>query len=449
MAVITKHYKYKTSEILWLDNLPEHWEVKRLKNKIISNIGGDWGAEPESKQEGINVAVLRVADLDGIYFSLENPTIRKIKQHSVNSRRITNSSLVIEKSGGGEKQLVGRVGLPKGLNYEAICSNFMSNITFDNTVELKFVNYLFSFLYESKLNFPFVQQTTGIQNLNVGYYLMTKVGFPPLIEQKAISNYLDRVVSQLDKIIALKKEQLDIIGKNYLSKVQEVTTKGFDPSAKLQSIDSEWIDGVPEHWKVKRVKRVCNIFRGKFTHRPRNDPMYYGGEYPFIQTGNVSNSKKYIESYSQTLNELGLSVSQMFPSGTLCMTIAANIGDLSILKFDACFPDSIVGFSPNADINLDFLYYQFEAIKQDFFSTAIITTQMNLNIVRIGNVFCYIPPLKEQDEIVRYIANYSEKIEKQKSNVFSQIEILKKYRKSLIHECVTGKKQVCDPYIKE
>ena len=82
---------------------------------------------------------------------------------------------------------------------------------------------------------------------------------------------------------------------------------------------------------VKSIKRVTEIIRGKFSHRPRNDPAFYNGQYPFIQTGNVTNAQKYIISYSQTLNEKGYAVSKEFPAGTLTMTIAANIADVAIL----------------------------------------------------------------------------------------------------------------------
>jgi len=137
-----------------------------------------------------------------------------------------------------------------------------------------------------------------------------------------------------------------------------------------------------------------------------------------------------------------LSVSELFPSGTLTMTIAANIGDVAILTFDACFPDSIVGFKPGYKMDLEFMYYLFLGIRQDFLSTAIVTTQMNLNITRIGDVNCYVPPLVEQREIVSHLEKLSSMTRNLQSKVKNQISALQRYRKGLIHECVTGKKQV-------
>ena len=139
--------------------------------------------------------------------------------------------------------------------------------------------------------------------------------------------------------------------------ISHAVTKGLDPSVPMKDSGVEWLGEIPTHWNAKKVKYFATILRGKFSHRPRNDPRFYGGEYPFVQTGDVANAEKYIKKYSQTLNDEGLKVSKEFPSGTLVMTIAANIGDMAILNFDACFPDSIVGFVPRDDVNLNFLYY--------------------------------------------------------------------------------------------
>lgn len=439
-----KEYTYKDTGIEWLGEIPEHWKVDRIKDKTTNVIGGDWGDDPTSDEEGKVVVVLRVADLDGIYFNYDDPTYRKISDTSWKSRKIDGRTLLIEKSGGGENQNVGRVGFPKGLSEEAICSNFMALIKLEETVDLRFFNYTFNNLYNNDLNYPFVQQTTGIQNLNVGYYLTTKIPLPSPPEQKAIADYLDTACQKIDRMIKLKEKQIEKIEEHFKQRVYEATTKGLKESVEFKKVNSEWIGEIPAHWEVKKIKRFCKIFRGKFTHRPRNDPDYYNGEYPFIQTGSVTNAGKYINEYTQTLNEKGLSVSELFPSGTLTMTIAANIGDVAILNFEACFPDSVVGFKPDHNMNIEYLFYLFKAIRQDFLSTAIVTTQLNLNIVRIGNVEGFKPPLPEQKEIVNRLNSLARNNTEMKERLKNQINILKNYRKSLIHECVTGKKKVFD-----
>ena len=102
-------------------------------------------------------------------------------------------------------------------------------------------------------------------------------------------------------------------------------------------------------WKIKRINQLGEISRGRSRHRPRDDKSLYGGEYPFVQTGDVKASEFYLIKYSQTYNEKGLAQSKLWKKGTLCITIAANIAETAILDIDACFPDSIVGFIPFDD----------------------------------------------------------------------------------------------------
>lgn len=138
--------------------------------------------------------------------------------------------------------------------------------------------------------------------------------------------------------------------------ISHAVTKGLDSNTPMKDSGIEWLGEIPTHWEVKPIKYLSHILRGKFTHRPRNDPRFYDGLYPFIQTGNIASAGKYITDYQQTLNALGYAVSKEFPAGTFVLSIAAHIGDVAILGFPACFPDSIVGLVPKNIIYLDCVY---------------------------------------------------------------------------------------------
>jgi len=214
----------KPSGVQWIGDIPSGWKVDRIKDKTTLVMGGDWGDDPESESDGENVICLRVADLDDIYFSYENLTIRKIKNSSLKNRKVNEKTILLEKSGGGEKQLVGRAGLPMNLKETAVCSNFMAKIDFDESVDLNYVNYLFSSLYNQNLNYPFVQQTTGIQNLNVTYYLCLPVAFPPLTEQKAIAEYLDKETAKIETLKQNIKKQIEKLKEYKKSLIYECVT---------------------------------------------------------------------------------------------------------------------------------------------------------------------------------------------------------------------------------
>ena len=194
---------------------------------------------------------------------------------------------------------------------------------------------------------------------------------------------------------------------------------------------------------VKKIKYVTQISRGLFGYRPRNAAFLYDGPYPFIQTGDVARANHYITEYKQTLSEEGKKVSRLFPKGTLTMTIAANVGDVSILGFDAYFPDSVLGFIPYDKYSSEYLYYIFSAMKEEFVLNAISNTQLNLNVERVKEL--YIPVLEDveqQKKLIDYLDSKTEKIDEMISEKQSLIEDLEAYKKSLIYEVVTGKRKV-------
>jgi type I restriction enzyme S subunit len=266
-----------------------------------------------------------------------------------------------------------------------------------------------------------------------------RTGIPSLAEQQNIAAFLDWKTEQIDALIAKKKELMEKLKEKRLAVIIQAVTKGLNPAARMRDSGIPWIGTVPTHWGVKPVKYLTKILRGQFSHRPRNDPAFYDGEYPFVQTGDIARAGKYVTEYSQTLNERGLSVSRQFPAGTLVMTIAANIGDMAIIDFPACFPDSIVGFIPEADIDLDFLYYMFIAMKQRLMMTAVLNTQLNLNIDRISSIETVAPPHDEQKNIVALLDKEMERSELLMNAAESAIARLTEYRTALITAATTGK----------
>ena len=298
---------------------------------------------------------------------------------------------------------------------------------------------------------PYVENlslhVTGIrQGQNIDYEKLSRshLPHPPLTEQHAIVRYLDYVDRRIRRYVNAKRKLIALLGEEKQAIVNKAVTRGVDDNVRLKPSGVEWLGDVPGHWEVRRLSQVSGILRGKFTHRPRNDPSLYGGPYPFIQTGDVAGASKMIMRYGQTLNEQGLAVSTMFPRGTLVMTIAANIGDVAILSFDACFPDSVVGLVPSKNVHRDHLYYLFRAMKGEFLREAPVNTQGNLNIDRIGSRKVAIPPLFEQADIIKCLDKATADIDSAIARAGRQIDLLQEYRTRLVADVVTGKVDVRD-----
>ena len=195
------------------------------------------------------------------------------------------------------------------------------------------------------------------------------------------------------------------------------------------------IHNIPAHWVEKRVKDIAILERGKFTHRPRNDPQMYDGIYPFIQTGDIAQANKYIMVYKQTLNDNGIKVSKKFKKGTLLMAIAANIGDVAIVKFDTYFPDSIVAIKPYKSDN-NYLFYLFSTTKNELNRIKITNTQDNLNLERLNSLVKFVPPLPEQKSISKYLHTKSEQIDQKIKLLIKKSAKYSELKQSLINETV-------------
>jgi type I restriction enzyme S subunit len=303
--------------------------------------------------------------------------------------------------------------------------------------ELSVPRFLFWCL--KQMNLGRHSQTAAQPGLSVDFVQKLTAVVPPIAEQQQIADFLDWKTGQIDRLIAKKRSLLAALAEQRMAVITSAVTRGLDPTAPLKDSGIPWLGKVPKHWELTRVKFMTQILRGKFTHRPRNDPRFYDGEYPFVQTGDIARASKYVKSYSQTLNELGLSVSKQFPAGTLVMTIAANIGDMAIIDFDACFPDSIVGFVPESDVDLNYLYFLFVAMKQRLMMTAVLNTQLNLNVDRIASIEGVKPSLPEQMAIVEHLTAELKKVDSIVKTITSAIDRLTEYRTALVTAATTGK----------
>ncbi|MCX6030892.1 MAG: N-6 DNA methylase [Chloroflexi bacterium] len=183
---------------------------------------------------------------------------------------------------------------------------------------------------------------------------------------------------------------------------------------------------IPIHsdWPMVPLEDACEIQRGKFSYRPRNEPRFYGGKYPFIQTGDVVRANGGKITFTQTLNEEGLSVSKLFQPPVVVITIAANIGDTAVLDFPSCFPDSVVGLIPKLGTDARYLEVVMRTKKQHLNDIAPQAAQKNINIEILKTVEIPLPPLATQQAIVA-------EIEAEQALVAANRELIARFEKKI------------------
>ncbi len=311
------------------------------------------------------------------------------------------------------------------------------------------------------INFNFVAGADGVKVLKPNKYINPKLLFfflhcfkipdrgyarhfqflnnaefplPPLAEQHRIVAKIEELFSELDKgIETLKTAQQQL--KVYRQAVLKYAFEGKLTNTKIKEGE------LPEGWEIKMFKDVALIKRGKSKHRPRDAKELFGGPYPFIQTGEVRAANGgTIKSYSQTYSEFGLSQSKLWPVGTLCLTIAANIGDVAFLGFDACFPDSVVGVIPKHEmLNIDFLRYYIQRIKQELDSSATATAQKNLNVEILEKVNIILPTLDEQYLMIQEIESRFSVCDKIEESIEQGLQQAEALRQSILKKAFEGK----------
>ena len=424
--------KMKDSGVEWIGEIPADWQTHRIKVNFQIITGN--GFPPQFQgMVGEQYPMCKASDIsyaDKCLCTAANSVSEEVvKEQRFNI--IPSGSILFAKIGEAMKKN------NRAINVIPCCIDNNCQAMVPHKINKDFGYYIFSVIDLNE--FDNGGTVPCINNQKLRDYF---IPYPSVDEQQHVADYLDCKCSQIDTIIARQQEVIEKLKAYKLSIITEAVTKGLNPDVPMKDSGVEWIGEIPEHWTMLKLKYASSILRGKFNHRPRNDPAYYDGNHPFVQTGDVARANKYIKNYSQTLNEKGYAVSKEFPANSICMTIAANVGDVAILTFDACFPDSVVGFVPSDNIAWNYLYYVLTAMKKQFVRNAIISTQLNLNIEIIKEEFIPVAPIHIQEQISRFLDDKCFAIDRTISAKQCVIDKLTDYKKSLIYEVVTGKKEV-------
>lgn len=371
-----------------------------------------------------DVCVSKIDTLNAAY----NGKIDYIDISAVDNRekKITQTAIVLAKDAPSRaKQLVECgdviVSLVRpNLNAVAIIEEQSQNLQVASTGycvlrcnQMIYNRYLFYFCQSETFVNSMTSQATGASYPAVSNSIVKncEVPLPELKRQKSIANTLDK----MSAIVFLRKQQI--------AKLDELV------KARFVEMFGDPVKNTMD-WEMKPLSELGELNRGVSKARPRNSPELLGGPYPLIQTGEVANAKTYITSFNSTYSEKGLAQSKMWPKGTLCITIAANIAQTSILTFDACFPDSVVGFISRNMTNELFIHYWFSFFQKILDEQAPQVAQKNINLKILSELNVIVPPLSLQNRFAAFV----KRVDQQKQTIQQSLEKLELMKKALMQE---------------
>ena len=352
-------------------------------HKLCSMQSGGTPSRGKSEYYNGTIPWSKISDLEksndgNIYKTEEHITIEGLK--SINNRLFKKGTLLLAMYGSVGKTAIAKIDLSTNQAILGI------NLKDESKLDIKYLRFWFTTIKGQLLN-----RAVGgtLQNISMGIVKDLEIPLPSLQTQQKISAILD------------KADELRQYNKQLIEKYDALTQSLF--------LD---MFGDPVHnskkWEEVKFSEVGKLDRGKSKHRPRNAPELLNGPYPLIQTGDIANSGGYVNSYKSTYSEFGLKQSKLWPSGTLCITIAANIAKTAILTFEACFPDSVVGFVPNKKTNNIYVQNWMSFLQAMIEEKAPMAAQRNINLAILKDLEFMMPPIEVQNifaERVQLIEN--------------------------------------------
>lgn len=440
-----KYNKYKPTNNEWLGDIPQQWAS--IKLKYVSDYQEGPGIMANDfTPEGVPLirisgAKSRILTKDGCNY-LSNEKVQKIWNHF----KLQEGDLVI--SGSATSGLIAKV------TNDCVGSILYTGlIRFRKTdsIEQDFLEvFLSSRLFNEQVD---VQKSgTAIQHFGPTHLSNVFLALPPKDEQKSMANYANYKVSLIDSLISKNQKQIELLEEKKQAMINQSVTKGLDPNVKMKDSGIEWIGTIPEHWQVGAIRYlVGNVSSGT---TPRSDnSSYYSIEdgIPWIQSGDLKN--KFLTQTSKNITDEALmdySILRTYPKGSLVIAMyGATIGACSLTKIEATTNQACAVISGSIKIDHEFLYYVFLNAKKELLKLSVGGGQPNISQEIIKALHISFPKIEEQKNIVLFINEKLEGINKVIQKLTKQQELLYEYRQALISNVVTGKIDVRDEKIPE
>jgi type I restriction enzyme S subunit len=431
--MMPKYDRYKDSGIERLGEIPEHWELKRIK--VVSKIVN--GSTPKSNIDEYwdgDITWVTPADFNGL-----------------NGKVFSSGRNITEK---GYKSC-GTDLVPKGstiLTCRAPIGN--AAIAMNELCTNQGCKSLVPFLIDSRyLYYTIVLSEDELVSLGQGTTFLeisktklgnTKLTLPPKPEQNAIANYLDKKTAQIDWLIKNKKAQIERLKEIRQIEINNAVTKGLDPNVKLKPSGIEWLGDIPEHWEVKRLKNVSNKIQTGITPKTANLKYYETEDVNWFTPADFNQNIRLFDAKNK-ISQFAIddNAGRLFKRNSiLLLGIGATIGKVGLITEKASANQQINCVTCSKVVDPLFIAYSLKIYESEIIKFANFSTLPIFNQSNTGGLIISIPPRKEQTSIANYLDKKMVKIDRLIKNIKNQIEQLKEIRKIEIYNAVTGKIKV-------
>ncbi len=437
--------KMKESEIEWIGEIPENWKLYRMKSCITDRTSGAWG--DEAVNDDGDIICLRIADFDYSKFRFRNSsvdelTIRNYDKETIDKLLLQKGDILIEKSGGGEKTPVGR-SVIFDKDYPAVYANFMDRLRCSNIIASYWLQYVFVIFYKNDYSRNYIKQTTGIQNLDLTLMLANEsIPVPSKLEQLRIVAYLDMICSHIDSIIEQTRTSIEEYKKLKQAVITQAVTKGIRPNRQMKDSGVEWIGEIPSDWGLYRI---ANLYNERNEEGLEELPILTVSINTGISDHEVADEEKdrvFVRSEDRTKYK------RVHPGDLAYNMMRAWQGAFGAVRVDGMVSPAYIVAKPKQGSLIDSRYMEAllrtpSAIEEMHrYSHGITDFRLRLYWPEFKNIKVCLPSIEEQKEIADYLDIKKTKIDELIQKKESLLAQLESYKKSLIYEYVTGKKEV-------
>lgn len=433
--------EYRASGFAWLDDVPTHWSVRRLKTGLSRNDGGVWGEDDDP--DGTIVLRSTEQTVNGGW-SIESPAKRQLSPTERQAALLRCGDLVVTKSSGSQLH-IGKTSIVTAEVEAMECcfSNFMQRLRANSATEPRFVYWL--------LNSPVGREqlaygsnsTVGLANLSSSIIGGIWMSFPPLPEQRAIAAFLDRETAKIDSLVAKKRRLIELLREKRTALISHAVTKGLNPAAPMKPSGIDWLGDVPEHWEAKRLRFLGEAILG-LTYEP-TDVTAPGDGTLVLRSSNISAGRIVLDDNVYVTTPIPRELRTRAGDILIC----SRNGSRALIGKCARLDESVAGVTFGAFMTIfrseasAYLFYVLNSPIFDYQSGAFLTSTINqLTLSNLKNMEAPIPPPQEQAEIVAFLDQKTAALDRLRDRIQAAIDQVVEYRSALISAAVTGKLDV-------